>query len=115
MQSVPFTVGESVQEALQVRGRVSIGSVSLTLELEPPPAEPRDETRKVVIGLEEFAGCKFRRGLLSDRLDLQTLSLAAFGGVPGAFQDGMTLRFSKRDRSDAEALAARLSHRVVRA
>ncbi len=112
MQSVPFTVGDSAEEAHQVRGRISLGAVSVTLELDSPRTDEGDERRKVVIGVEEFAVCKFKRGLLSDRLDLRTFSLAALGGVPGAFQDVMTLRFSKRDRGDAEALADRLSHRV---
>ena len=114
-QSVPFTVGEELGESLTVRGRVSFGGGSVTFEL-PTPPEVGDASvpRKVVMGVEEFAACKFRRGLLGDRLELKTASHAGFGGVPGAFQDAMTLRVSKRDRLEAEALADRLATRLSR-
>ncbi len=87
------------------RARVSFGGSTLTLEVE---ANTNPAARKVVIGVEEFASCRFRRGILADRLHLRTQSLAALGGVPGAFQDVMVLRFAKRDRGDAESLAGRI-------
>jgi hypothetical protein len=113
MSTVPFTVGDGMDDEVFVRGRLGVGSASVTLVLETGvDGSELEAPRKVVIGVEEFAACQFRRGILSDRLHLRTSSLSALGGVPGAMQDAMTLRFDKRDRNAAEKLAGRLAHRL---
>ena len=113
MSTVPFTVGDGMDDEVFVRGRLGVGSASVTLVLETGvDGAELEAPRKVVIGVEEFAACQFRRGILSDRLHLRTSSLSALGGVPGAMQDAMTLRFDKRDRNAAEKLAGRLAHRL---
>jgi hypothetical protein len=113
MATVPFTVGDGMEDEMFVRGRVCVGGGSVTLVLETGvDGSELESPRKVVIGVEEFAACQFRRGILADRLHLRTSSLSALGGVPGAMQDAMTLRFDKRDRLAAEKLAGRLSTRL---
>ena len=114
MAAIPFTCGDGVDEELFVRGRVAVGNSSVTLELETSmDGAELEAPRKVVIGVEEFSACRFRKGILADRLHLRTSSLSALGGVPGAIQDGMTLRFDKRDRSAAQQLAGRLAGRLL--
>lgn len=108
MVPVPFTLGDALDDEAAIRGRVSFGGASLTLELLVSGGD-ESSSRKVVIGVEEFAACRFRRGLLGDRLDLKTIALGALGGVPGARLDAMSLRFARRDREAAEALAGRLA------
>jgi hypothetical protein len=113
MATVPFTVGDGMEDDLMVRGRVGVGGASVTLVVETGiDGAELESPRKVVIGVEEFSACQFRRGILADRLHLRTSSLSALGGVPGAMQDAMTLRFDKRDRLAAEKLAGRLATRV---
>lgn len=110
MRAVPFTLGDDLDEELSVRGRVAFGGASLILELETASdGSELAAPRKVVILLEEFSACRFRRGLLGDRLHLRTSSLGALGGIPGASMDTVTLRFEKRDRDAAELLAERLN------
>jgi hypothetical protein len=110
---VPFSIGEGFDNESSVHGRVSFGGASLTLELMRNHQPAELSSRKVVIGIEEFASVDFHRGLLGDRLHLRTAALGALGGVPGASLEAVTLKFSRKDRGDAEALAARLAHVVV--
>ena len=113
MSTVPFTVGDGMDDETFLRGRFGVGGGSVTLVLETSvDGAELESPRKVVIGVEEFSACQFRRGILADRLHLRTSSLSALGGVPGAMQDAMTLRFDKRDRPAAEKLAGRLATRL---
>lgn len=109
MRAVPFTIGGSFDDDGATQGRVAFGGASLMLELDTLVGDEGDRTtRKVVIGVEEFATCRYRRGLLHDRILLRTSSLAALGGVPGALEDMVVLRVARRDRDAAAALVERL-------
>ena len=109
MAGVEFAIGDGLDEDLWVRGRVAFGGASVVLELcTNGRGLPLACPRKVVIGVEEIAGCRYRRGLLADRLHVRVATMAALGGVPGAHYDVVTLRFSKRDRLEAERLALRI-------
>jgi hypothetical protein len=109
--SVPCMMGGSYEDdAPATVGRVAFGGVSLMLELDATRSSDGDRTtRKVLIGIEEFATCRYKRGLLHDRILLRTNSIAALGGVPGALEDMVVLRIARRDREQAEALVDRLS------
>ena len=101
--------GSFEDDAPSTAGRVAFGGVSLMLELDTTRDCDGDRTtRKVLIGIEEFATCRYKRGLLHDRILLRTNSLAALGGVPGALEDMVVLRIARRDREQAEALVERL-------
>jgi hypothetical protein len=114
MSSVQFSIGDGLDDESRIRGRLAFGGASVVLELHTDAkGTPLSIPRKVVIGVEEIAGCRYRRGLLTDRLHLRVASMAALGGVPGAYYDVVSLRFSKRDRSHAESLAARLRKTMV--
>jgi hypothetical protein len=109
MSRIQFTIGDGLDDESRIRGYFAYGGASVVLELHTDAqGHPLDACRKVVIGIEEIAGCRYRRGLLTDRLHLRVASMAALGGVPGAYYDVVSLRFSKRDRSAAESLATRV-------
>jgi len=113
MRLIPFTMGDDSDDELSIRGTVAFGGAALTLALETSADGNRLETvRKVVIGVEEFVSCCFRRGLLGDRLQLRTASMGALGGIPGASMDTVTLHFDKADRLAAENLAVRIGASV---
>lgn len=113
MSVIPFTMGEDHDDDLSIRGRVAFGGATVTLELETSAdGTPLQAARKVVIGVEEFVGCWFRRGLLGDRLQLRTASAGALGGIPGATMDTVTLLFDKEQRAAAENLSIRVSAAV---
>lgn len=113
MSVIPFTMGDDHDDELSIRGRVAFGGASLTLELETSAdGTPLEAPRKVVIGVEEFVGCWFRRGLLGDRLQLRTAFMGALGGIPGATMDTVTLHFDKSHRAAAENLSIRVSAAV---
>ena len=114
MSEVRFSIGDGLDDESRLRGRLAFGGASVVLELHTDTTgTPLSAPRKVVIGVEEIAGCRYRRGLLSDRLHLRVASIAALGGVPGAYYDVVSLRFSKRDRATAEGLATRLRKSMV--
>lgn len=108
--AVPFIIGGGFDdEVVSTRGRVAFGGASLMLELDMMREASGDRTtRKIVLGIEEFATCQYRRGLLHDRMLLRTTSLAALGGVPGALEDMVVLRVARRNRELAEALVRRI-------
>ena len=83
---------------------VGFGGAAVVLELDVQ----RSATRKIVIDVEEFASCTFRRGMLGARMPLWALDEGALGGVPGASDEGVCLQFSRTDRDAAEALASRV-------
>jgi len=106
--TVAFTIRDS-HAGFDVRGRVHFGGASVVLELERrSDASVSAVDRKVVIDIEEFAACSFRRGVLGARLQLWALDEGALGGVPGAADDGVLLQFARIDRDAAEALAQRV-------
>lgn len=105
--TVAFTIRDN-HAGFDVRGRVHFGGASVVLELERRTEAPAAIERKVVIDIEEFAACSFRRGVLGARLQLWALDEGALGGVPGAADDGVLLQFSRNDRDAAEALALRV-------
>jgi hypothetical protein len=118
VSSVAFTSGGGFDEgSSSTIGRVSFGGASLMLELDTSHGEDDGDrtTRKVLIGIEEFAAVRYKRGLLHDRILLRTASLAALGGVPGALEDMVVLRVARRDRGQAEALVGRLRHVLAEA
>ncbi len=106
------TIRDRAGEVLAVRGHVAFGGSALTLALD---GDPRDAgiDRKVVIGVDEFAWCRFRRGLLGARMVLRATEEGAFGGVPGASDDFVTLQFAREDRDAAADLADRLRAAIV--
>lgn len=106
-----FTIVDPFGEQQDVTGRVGFGGASLTLEIEA--LRGRGVWRKVVIGVEEFAACRFRRGLLGARLHLRTAEEGALGGVPGVVDDSVTLQFDRKDREAAAALADRLATAIA--
>jgi hypothetical protein len=106
--TVAFTIRDN-QAGQDVRGRVCFGGASVVLELDRnSEASTASIERKVVIDIEEFAACSFRRGVLGARLQLWALDEGALGGVPGAADDGVLLQFARNDRDAAEALAQRV-------
>lgn len=106
--TVAFTIRD-IHAGFDVRGRVHFGGASVVLELERrSEASASAVDRKVVIDIEEFAACSFRRGVLGARLQLWALDEGALGGVPGAADDGVLLQFARIDRDAAEALAQRV-------
>lgn len=114
MKAIPFTMGDELDDELAVRGRIAFGGGSVTLEIETSTDGQRlSPTRKVIIDVVEFAACRFRRGLLGDRILLRTANMGALGGIPGASLDAVTLRFDRCDREAAADLAERL-HTTVR-
>ena len=106
-----FTIVDPFGEQQDVCGRVGFGGASLTLEIEA--IRGHGVWRKVVIGVEEFAQCRFRRGLLGARLHLHTVEEGALGGVPGVVDDSVTLQFARQDREAAAALADRLATAIA--
>lgn len=108
--------GSFEDEASATSGRVAFGGVSLMLELDTSRDADADRTtRKVLIGVEEFATCRYKRGLLHDRVMLRTIAPAALGGVPGALDGLVVLRVARRDRELAEALVRRLTAALAEA
>lgn len=95
-----------------MRGHVGFGGSALTLALERTPQDAGID-RKVVIDVDEFAWCRFRRGLLGARMVLRATEEGAFGGVPGASDDVVTLQFAREDRDAAADLADRLRAAIV--
>ena len=113
MHPVPCTIGDGSQQDAAVRGHISLGGASVMLEIENgSDGHMLAASRKVVIGIDEFSTCRFRKGILADRLHLRTLSMFALGGVPGAYEDAIVLRFNKRDRAAAQALAGQLREKL---
>lgn len=108
MGSLSCSFGDPLDSALPSSARVSFGGASLMVEVEMDEVDGPAE-RKIVIGVEEFASCRFRRGMLADRLHLRAASQVALGSVPGAYDDRMVLSFSKQDRSRAEHMAQRIA------
>ncbi|MBK8240426.1 MAG: hypothetical protein IPK74_33295 [Deltaproteobacteria bacterium] len=102
--AVAFTIRDPLGVSGEVRGRVGFGGAAVVLELDVQ----RSATRKIVIDVEEFASCTFRRGMLGARMQLWALDEGALGGVPGASDEGVCLQFSRTDRDAAEALASRV-------
>jgi hypothetical protein len=115
VSSVAFTIGRGLENDLAcTNGRVAFGGVSLMLELDAVREHDADRTtRKVLIGIEEFAAVRYKRGLMHDRILLRTQSMAALGGVPGALEDMVVLRIARRDREQAQALVDRLETSLV--
>jgi len=108
---VDFTIVDPFGEQDDVRGRVGFGGASLTLEIEA--LKGKGVWRKVVIGVEEFSTCRFRRGIMGARLSLRTADEGALGGVPGVVDDSVTLQFARTDREAAAALADRLATAIA--
>lgn len=107
--TVSFTIRDNQGGGFDVRGRVHFGGAAVVLELERrAPMATGVVERKVVIDVEEFAACSFRRGVLGARLQLWALDEGALGGVPGAADDGVLLQFARHDRDAAEELAQRV-------
>ncbi len=107
--TVAFTIRDTFGDGFDVRGVVRFGGAAVVLEFERRAPEPTGVVEsKVVIDVEEFAACSFRRGMLGARLQLWALEEGALGGVPGAADDGVLLQFARHDRDAAEALAARV-------
>ncbi len=104
--TVSFTIRDPQGAGYDVHGRVQFGGAAVVLEFEAPSVSAIE--RKVVIDVEEFAACSFRRGVLGARLQLWALDEGALGGVPGAADDGVLLQFGRHDRDAAEALAERV-------
>lgn len=105
---IAFTIRDPFGTVTDVRGRVGFGGASVVLELDGRGAA-RGVERKVVIDVEEFVSCSFRRGMLGARMHLWALEEGALGGVPGAGHHGVTLQFARDDRDAAEALADRVN------
>lgn len=113
MHPVPCTLGDGGQRDATVHGHISLGGASVMLEIENgSDGYALAARRKVVIGIDEFSTCRFRKGILADRLHLRTSSMFALGGVPGAFEDAIVLCFNKRDRAAAQALAGELREKL---
>ncbi len=110
--TVSFTIRDPQGAGTDVRGRVRFGGAAVVLEFEGEGVAPLGVERKVVIDVEEFAACSFRRGVLGARLQLWALDEGALGGVPGAADDGVLLQFARHDRDAAEALAQRVRHAI---
>jgi hypothetical protein len=104
MQAVPFTLADALDEPTCESGVAMFGGAALTLEFAAAGA-----TRRVVIGVEDFAACKFRRGLFGARLHLHAAGPGALGSVPGAAGDVVALQFAREWREQAADLADRLS------
>lgn len=102
--TVAFTIRDPLGAGGEVRGRVGFGGAAVILEFDAT----RATSRKVVIDIEEFASCTFRRGMLGARMQLWAADEGALGGVPGAADDGVLLQFARHDRDAAEALASRM-------
>lgn len=102
--TVTFTIRDRLGARGNVRGRVGFGGAVVVLEFDAMVGPPAP-ARKVVIDVEEFAACTFRRGALGARMQLWSLDEGALGGVPGAAEDGVVLQFARPDRDAAEALA----------
>jgi hypothetical protein len=109
--AVDFTIVDPFGEQEDVRGRVGFGGASVILEIEA--LKGKGVWRKVVIGVEEFSLCRFRRGILGARLSLRTADEGALGGVPGVVDDSVTLQFARHDRQAAAALADRLATAIA--
>ena len=108
MGSLSCSFGDPPDSGLPPSARVSFGGASLMVEVERVEADG-PAGRKIVIGVEEFASCRFRRGMLADRLHLRASSQVALGSVPGAYDDRLVLSFAKHDRTRAEHLAKRIA------
>jgi hypothetical protein len=104
------TIRDPFGAVTDVRGRVGFGGASVVLELDG--RDPKAALRKVVIDVEEFVSCSFRRGMLGARMHLWALEEGALGGVPGAGHHGVTLQFARDDRDAAEALADRVNNAI---
>jgi hypothetical protein len=107
---IAFTIRDPFGAVTDVRGRVGFGGASVVLELDG--RGPKGAQRKVVIDVEEFVSCSFRRGMLGARMHLWALEEGALGGVPGAGHHGVTLQFARDDRDAAEALADRVNNAI---
>jgi hypothetical protein len=105
---IAFTIRDPFGTVTDVRGRVGFGGAAVVLQLDPRHTTTGVE-RKVVIDVEEFVSCSFRRGMLGARIHLWALEEGALGGVPGAGQHGVTLQFARDDRDAAEQLADRVN------
>lgn len=102
--TVTFTIRDRLGARGNVRGRVGFGGAAVVLEFDAMDSPPAP-ARKVVIDVEEFAACTFRRGALGARMQLWSYDEGALGGVPGGSEDGVVLQFARPDRDAAEALA----------
>jgi hypothetical protein len=126
MRWLPCSIGEGSEEARRqarvpgpagagpLGGSVAFGGACIVLQLHTDAhGLPLVVPRNVVVGVEDLADCRLRRGIFSDRLHLRGVSMATFGGVSGASYDGVTLRFSKKHRAEVEALVERIG-RIMR-
>lgn len=106
--TVSFTIRDAQGSGVDVRGTVRFGGAAVVLEFEGQAPAANGIERKVVIDVEEFAACSFRRGVLGARMQLWAIDEGALGGVPGAADDGVLLQVARHDRDAAEALAQRV-------
>jgi hypothetical protein len=106
MPPIPFTISFAARLA-KADGLLRFDGTALLLEFESRDALVgllKTDFREVRIPVAEINAIELRRGFLSTTLEVQTSTLRATRGIPGATQGRFTLTFGRKDAPAAEVL-----------
>lgn len=115
MISIPVKLHTPDAVVTESEGLIKFEEGRLVLEYETKDAffgSFKSEVKEVPIMPDDVADVRYRTGIFKTELAIRARSLKTFEKVPGAKNGEVRLRFKRRNRADAEELAAFLQSRL---
>ena len=109
LPSVPFWAYDH-EEEIYAHGLARIEATALTLEFQLTDSEEKlqKEIHHTTIQLADLDGVRFSRNIFWAKLTLRVRRLGLLKEIPGARRGECKLRFSRKYRGEAHALATQL-------
>lgn len=115
MHTVPFSISDAYEGLADVEGLARFEGNALTLEFQTKDAFfglVKTNVQEVSIALDDLVIAQFTKNMFRATLHLRVRSMALFEKVPGAKRGEVKLRFARKYRDEAHALASRLQLRL---
>ena len=107
--SVPFWIYDDYEE-IYAYGLARIEAGGLNLEFQVTDSEERlkKEVHHATFGLDDLEKAHFSRNIFGAKLTLRVRRLGLLAEIPDARRGECTIRFKRKYRDEAQALAAQL-------
>ena len=115
MHSVPFSISDAYEGLADVDGLARFDADVLTLEFQTKDAFfglIKSNVQHVQLSLTDLASVHFAKKMLRATLTLRVHSLALVEKIPGVSRGEIKLRFARKHRDEAHALASQLQLRL---
>ena len=115
MHTVPFSISDAYEGLAEVGGLARFEADVLTLEFQTQDAFfglVKSGVQEVPITLPDLVSVHFSKNMFRATIHLRVRSMALFEKIPGANRGEVKLRFARKYRDEAHALASRLQLRL---